>query len=133
MNVRILSRAKHIRDDGWLSELVSMNYTDEPFTGVHSYLVSITPGHTRANHYHEKKEEWLAPASGTIELLTEDIHSHVKEQYILDTKTKEYSLIYIPPFIAHTLKNSGAGDASVVVFSRTPEDLSDTIRYEVTP
>jgi len=132
MNVRILSRTKHIREDGWLSELVSTNYADEPFTCVHSYLVSITPGHTRANHYHEKKEEWLAPASGIIELLTEDIFSHVKEQYILDTNTKDYSLIYIPPFIAHTLKNTGTGEASVVVFSRTTEDLSDTIRFEVT-
>ena len=133
MNVQILSRSKHIRDDGWLSELVSMNYQDEPFACVHSYLVSITPGHTRANHYHLKKDEWLAPASGIIELLTEDIRTHEKERYVLDTMTKDYSMIHIPPFIAHTLKNPGSAEASVVVFSQTPEDLADTIKFEVRP
>ena len=131
MHVERLPREKHIRDDGWLCELVSMNYQDEPFTGLHSYIVSIEPGRTRANHYHKKKEEWIAPAAGTIELTTEDIRNHTKERYLLDVQTKEYSLIHIPPFIAHTLKNIGNSPASIIVFSQTPEDQSDTIRHEV--
>ena len=104
MNVRILARTKHIRDDGWLSELISMKYQDEPFFYIHSYIVSITPGHSRENHCHKRKEERLAPASGIMELLTEDIRTHEKERFVLTTKTKDYSMIYIPPFIAHTLK-----------------------------
>jgi oxalate decarboxylase/phosphoglucose isomerase-like protein (cupin superfamily) len=83
-----LSRVKHTRKDGWLSELVSINYNDEPFNCVHSYIVSITPGNTRANHYHKKKEEWIAAASGKIELHNEYIIQGKK--LLLDTSAKEY-------------------------------------------
>jgi dTDP-4-dehydrorhamnose 3,5-epimerase-like enzyme len=131
MNTQMLSRTKHIRDDGWLCELVSMNYQDEPFSGIHSYVVSIAPNMTRANHYHKEKEEWIAPTAGVIELATEDIRTCVKERVVLDTKTKEYSIVHISPYVAHSLKNIGSCDASVVVFSKTPEDVSDTISYEV--
>lgn len=131
MNTHLLSRTKHIRDDGWLCELVSMNYQDEPFFGIHTYLVSIIPNMTRANHYHKKKEEWIALAAGIIELTTVDIRTRNKERTILDTKNKEYSIVHIPPYIAHSLKNIGNCDASVVVFSKNPEDVSDTIPFEV--
>ena len=131
MNTHTLSRTKNIRDDGWLCELVSMNYQDEPFSGIHTYLVSITPNMTRANHYHKKKDEWIALTAGIIELATMDVRTNNKERVVLDSKTKEYSIVHIPPYIAHSLKNIGIGDASVVVFSKTPEDVSDTIPFEV--
>ena len=131
MNTHMLSRTKHIRDDGGLCELVSMKYNDEPFIGIHSYLVSIAPNMIRANHYHMKKEEWIAPAAGIIELNTIDIHTNNKEKIVLDTKITRYSLINIPPNIAHSLKNIGDCEASVIVFSQTPEDLTDTIPFEV--
>jgi dTDP-4-dehydrorhamnose 3,5-epimerase-like enzyme len=65
MNVTRLPRQKHVRDDGWLAELISMKYTDDPFCGIHSYIVSICPGRSRANHFHRKKKNgsllWQAP------------------------------------------------------------------------
>jgi len=131
MNTHMLSRTKHIRDDGWVCELVSMNYHDEPFSDVHTYLVSIAPNMTRANHFHKKKEEWIALTAGVVELTTLDIRTKNKERIVLDTKTKEYSIVHIPPDIAHSLKNIGICDASVLVFSKTPEDVSDTIPCEV--
>lgn len=131
MNTNILSRIKHIRDDGWLCELVSMNYQDDPFSDIHTYLVSIAPNMTRANHFHKKKEEWIALTSGVVELSTLDIRTENKERIVLDTRTKEYSIVHIPPYIAHSLKNIGSYDASVVVFSKTPEDVSDSIPFEV--
>ena len=126
-----LLRTKHKRDDGWLSELVSMNYRDEPFTCLHSYLVSIVPGKTRAKHYHKKKEEWLAITSGKIALFLEDVNSKEEKKLILDINSKDYKIVYIPPFVAHAVKNIGENMASVVVFSKTPKDPEDVIPHRL--
>jgi dTDP-4-dehydrorhamnose 3,5-epimerase and related enzymes len=126
-----LARVKHTREDGWLSELVSMNYKDEPFNCIHTYLVFVNPGKIRANHYHKNKEEWIAPASGKIEINLENVISGEKEKLIVDTAAKEYEMIYIPPFVAHAIKNNWEHEASLVVFSKNSEDKEDTIPYEV--
>lgn len=124
-------RVKHEREDGWLSELVSMNYDDEPFNCIHSYLVFVNPGKVRANHYHKKKEEWIAPASGKIKLCMENVITGEKDEITLDTHDREYEMIYIPPFVAHAVKNNWKCEASLIVFSKNPEDKEDTIPYEV--
>jgi oxalate decarboxylase/phosphoglucose isomerase-like protein (cupin superfamily) len=124
-----LKRTKHSRDDGWLAEIIPMNSPDHPFHGVHSYIVSITPGRSRANHYHTKKEEWIALASGNVVLVLEDTGTKERETIVLDSQSDEYSVIHIPSFIAHSVQNPGSGEASVVVFSRTPEDTADTFPY----
>jgi oxalate decarboxylase/phosphoglucose isomerase-like protein (cupin superfamily) len=129
MNITRLQRQKHVRDDGWLAELVSMKYADHPFTGIHSYVVSIAPGRSRANHYHRKKEEWIAPAAGTVTLHLADTKTGERVSVLLDTRSEEYELIAIPPFIAHSVQNTGEGDAAIVVFSKTPEDPGDTLPF----
>ena len=126
-----LFRVKHERSDGWLSELVSMEYGDEPFNCIHSYLVSIASGETRAKHYHKKKGEWLAITAGRIALFMEDVTSGEKRKVILDTGSKKYKMIYLPPFVAHAIKNIGEGEASLVVFSEVPEEPEDTIPYSL--
>lgn len=126
-----LTRVKHRRDDGWLSELISMNYEDEPFNCVHSYVVSIEPMKSRANHYHKNKEEWLALAAGKIKLCLKDVVSGKYEEIVLDSRSETYELIYIPPLVAHALKNISNTEASVIVFSKNPENKEDTIPYEV--
>ena len=131
MITHMVSRKKYVRDDGWLCELFSMNYHDQPFSDIHSYLVSIVPNRSRANHFHRKKEEWIAPAAGILEIRLEDIRIKKQEIIVLNTKSEDYSIIYIPPFIAHSIKNIGDSEASIVVFSKTPEDKTDTIPYEV--
>jgi dTDP-4-dehydrorhamnose 3,5-epimerase-like enzyme len=124
-----LKRTRHTRDDGWLAEIIPINSPDHPFHGVHSYIVSITPGRSRANHYHTKKEEWIALAAGNIVLGLVDTRTKERETIMLDSRSEEYSVIHIPPFIAHSVQNPGPGEASVVVFSGTPEDTADTFPY----
>lgn len=126
-----LPRVKHIREDGWLSELVSMNYDDQPFHSLHSYVVTIYPGKSRANHYHRKKEEWAALAAGRIALLLENINTGEKEKLIIDVNSEDYKIVYIPPLVAHTIINIGTTNASLIVFSKNPEDKEDTIPFEV--
>ncbi|WP_321506542.1 hypothetical protein [uncultured Methanoregula sp.] len=129
MNVTCLPRQKHVREDGWLAELISMRYTDHPFAGFHSYVVSISPGRARANHYHERKEEWIGLAAGVVALHLVDTGTGERDSVIMDSRSTDYGLIYIPPRIAHSIKNTGAGEAAVIVFSRTPEDPADTIPF----
>lgn len=126
-----IHREKLRREDGWLSELVSMKYDDQPFACLHSYLVSINPGKSRANHYHLEKEEWMAIASGKIDLLLEDTRTKEKASIRLDAKSEDYRLVYIPPLVAHTLVNAAEDESSAIVFSRAPEKLGDTTPYEV--
>ena len=126
-----LARLKHIREDGWLSELISTNYKDEPFDCVHTYIVSIQPGRTRANHYHRKKEEWIAITAGKINLYLKDVRSDEEDKVTLDASTEEIEIILVPPFIAHALENVDSGNSSVIVFSKSPEDKEDTIPFKL--
>ena len=126
-----LKRMKHARDDGWLAEIIPFNGPDHPFRGVHSYVVSVAPGRSRANHYHERKEEWIALAAGKVLLFLEDTRTKERETVVLDSRSEEYVVVRIPPFVAHSVRNPGPGEAAVVVFSRTPEDPGDTVGYEI--
>ena len=126
-----LKRAKHVREDGWLAETIPMNTPDLPFSGIHSYVVSIKPGRSRANHYHLKKEEWIALAAGKILISLEDTRTKEKERLMLDTLSEDFQVVHIPPFIAHSVKNIGTGEAGIVVFSKTPEDKADTFPYTI--
>lgn len=131
MRHKRLYRVKHTRADGWLSELVSMDYEDEPFDCVHTYLVSVNPGKVRANHYHKKKEEWITITAGRIALFLKDVISGEVDKIIMDKNSEKHEIIYIPTFVAHAVQNITNTEASLIVFSKTPEDKEDTIPYEV--
>lgn len=125
-----LYREKHEKESGFLVELISEVYSDEPFNCIHSYLVSFNPGAVRAGHFHRRKEEWFGITSGRVELALEDIKSREQEKIILDADSEDYRIVYIPVNVAHVLRNlSETEKASLVVFSREPEDLEDTIKY----
>jgi dTDP-4-dehydrorhamnose 3,5-epimerase-like enzyme len=127
---RELCREKHARDDGWLCELVSMKYDDDPFSCVHAYMVSVAPGRSRANHYHQKKEEWFAVVSGRIEVLLSHLHTGDSASVVLDCADPICRLLYIPPFVAHSIRNPESTASTLVVFSRSPEDRDDTIPFD---
>jgi dTDP-4-dehydrorhamnose 3,5-epimerase-like enzyme len=86
---------------------------------------------SRANHYHKKKEEWLALAAGKIKVGLKDVVSGKYEEIVLDSRSETYELIYIPPLVAHAVKNISNTEASVIVFSKNPENKEDTIPYEM--
>lgn len=127
---RELFRTKHARDDGWLCELVSMRYDDEPFSGVHTYVVSVAPGRSRANHYHRKKEEWLAVVSGRIEVRLRHVLTGDSAAMVLDTSDPACRILYVPPMVAHSVRNPLSAESALVVFSTTPEDRDDTVPFD---
>ena len=128
MDARIIKREKHARDDGFLVELFSEKYSD--FDAVHSYLVFVAPGKTRAGHYHKEKIEVIFPVNGKVTVLLKDTEHEERKEVILDPKNDEYSALLIPANIAHLVKNDSKENAQIVVFSDSM-DLEDTYQCEV--
>ena len=126
-----LKREKHIRGDGWLCELVSSKYSDEPFTGIQTYVVSVNPGCSRADHYHHKKEEWISITSGRVILSLEWVQGGRREEIVLDAESEECRILYIMPFVDHKIQNVSQGSSSIIVFSKMPEEEGDTIPYHI--
>ena len=131
MRLEILSREKHVREDGWLAELVSMKEKDMPFDGIHSYIVMLEPGRSRANHYHKEKEEWLALGAGRLKIILEDPETKERVEKVLGHDDEIYNMVYVPVNIAHSVKNIGQEKASVIVFSKFPELEGDTVPYKL--
>jgi len=120
----VLTRKKHFSASGFLSELVSGNYKDEPFK-IHSYFVKIKSGFTRAKHYHKNKKEWMTAVWGKILLKMRNIKTDEKRKYLLDSEAKSQKIIYIPTYWAHSVK-ALKGDAVLMAFSPKPEKKEDT-------
>jgi len=106
-----------------------MDHEDVPFDCFHSYLFVIRANRFLAMHYH-KKQEWIALTYVRVKILIEDISSKERKEIILYEYSIKYSLIYIPPKIAHIIKNIGNIDSSIFVFSKTIEIHGDTDWYE---
>ncbi|MBI2644466.1 MAG: WxcM-like domain-containing protein [Candidatus Wildermuthbacteria bacterium] len=125
----VLKREKHQAPSGFLAELVSSKYADEPFK-IHSYLVKINKGYTRANHYHKKKKEWITSIGGKTLLKLKHVKTGQRKQYLLDFEAKDQKIIFMPPFWSHSIAAIG-GASAVLVFTLRPEDKEDTISHEV--
>jgi len=125
----VLNRKKIFSPTGFLVELVSSKYKDTPFN-MHSYLVKINVGCSRANHYHEKKEEWMTAVNGKILLRLKNIFTKQKKEYLLDAGSAAHKIIHVSPGWAHSVEAVDK-DGTIVVFSLTPEDKNDTISYEL--
>lgn len=69
--------------------------------------------------------------SGNIKIVVEDLGTNKRKEIILDETMDTYSLIYIPPMVAHVIKNVGNGNANIVVFSKSPVIKGDTITYKM--
>ncbi len=93
MRWKTLSREKHTKKEGWLAELISLDHEDEPFEGVHSYVVSFEPETTRAMHYHKTKKEWLTIGSGKVKVVLEDIDTGENETIIISEEDEEQNIL----------------------------------------
>ena len=110
MDVKLLKREKYVRSDGYLVELFSKKYGD--FNAVHSYLVSIEAGKSRAGHFHKKKNELIFPVDGEIVVLL-SIGSEKKE-IRLASEENDYVAVIIPPNINHLIENRGDSRAKMI-------------------
>jgi len=129
--IKIISHIKHVRPNGWLSELytVSDKLFDD-FKCVHSYIVNLAPKSVRARHFHKKKTEIITVVMGKVICKLEDIVTKEEQQVILEVSnnSNNHKMLVIPPNVAHVIINPTEKDARIVVFSNS-SDLEDTIPY----
>ena len=128
MDIKIFNNNKHVRADGWLSELFTKKAFKD-FDCIHSYIVSINPKQARAKHYHKEKTEIIAPVYGKVEIILEDIYTKKRKNIVLSADDDQIKLIQIPPKIAHIVKNPTDNICRIVVFSNS-NDLKDTFSYD---
>ncbi|MBU1165635.1 WxcM-like domain-containing protein [Candidatus Micrarchaeota archaeon] len=132
IGTRMIKRTKHSRDDGYLVELFSKKYDD--FKAVHSYLVRVAPGKTRAGHFHKKKTEVIFPVGGEVTIILKEMENAQNQnksakEIILSSEKEEYSGLLVPPELWHLIENRTDKDAKIVVFSDS-FDLEDTYQLE---
>ncbi|MFH2021078.1 MAG: WxcM-like domain-containing protein [archaeon] len=133
INTSTIKRIKHSREDGYLIELFSKKYRD--FKAVHSYLVCIAPGKTRAGHYHKKKTEVIFPVDGEVIITlrktgggsvhTSIGHGRNATEIALNGENEDYSGLLISPQLWHLVENRTDKKAKIIVFSDS-FDLEDT-------
>lgn len=88
------------------------------------YISTVKPGKVKANHFHKEKHEWICVIRGEGLVVLKDIEE--------DDNRREYVLsggkpatIYVPPYIAHGIKNLGKEEMTLVIYSTRPYDRSD--------
>lgn len=79
------------------------------------YYAKIGPNIIVANHFHNKKSEWLIVTEGKIKLYLVDVKSGQRKEIIMDSSNP--TKIRIGPGVAHALQNISDSTAAVIEYS----------------
>ena len=129
--VQITPLEKKQDQRGWLIEAFRGDRLDLAPRGQ-VYVTSIKPGFTRANHYHARKTEHFCVIDGDCLLILVDTETGEKKEAAL--KGSDPAVVKIPPLTAHSLINTGHGNAYILAFIDecfSPED-PDTYSFSFT-
>lgn len=113
---------------GWLIE----NELDIVRRSMRHFLISLSkPGFIRGQHYHTKKREWFLVLSGHATIVFEDIKT--KERTSVFLEGKNFTIVEIPPMVAHAIVNDGSKDVMILGIVNEALDRShpDTFPYKV--
>ncbi|GJL79613.1 MAG: hypothetical protein NPINA01_26020 [Nitrospinaceae bacterium] len=108
---------------GWLIEVLgdALHKECKPFGQIH---VSVAyPGKVRGNHYHKRKTEWFSVPSGNGLLLLKDLATGEEERILMGENALK--TVKITPGIVHAIKNNGAGDMVLIVYTDETFDPAD--------
>ena len=99
--------------------------------GQVSYL-SIKPGETRGNHYHNTKVELFFLICGHVKFTIENIFSQKKTTFTLKSGTKIPNIV-TQPGIAHNIVNVGKIEAKFIIWSNEifNAKIPDTHVYKI--
>lgn len=100
-------------------------------SGQVSFL-SILPGQTRGDHYHNTKVELFFLVSGRVKINTKNIFNKKKTSFILSGGEKIPSTITQPGY-AHNIVNVGKDEAKFIIWSNEIFNMkkSDTHVYKI--
>jgi dTDP-4-dehydrorhamnose 3,5-epimerase-like enzyme len=115
------------RDErGWLVETLRADWVGSSELGQF-FVTAAKPGAVKGNHYHHYKREWFCVIHGQAELVLEDVRS--RERKVLHVEGKAPTLVSIPPFVSHGIRNTGRGWMYLLVYSGTVFDPSEPDTY----
>lgn len=106
MKSKDLKVKKHKDKRGWLAEIFR---SDKIGNFKQVYFATITPGMTRAGHYHKKKSEWICVTRGKAKVKLGDESVKVSG--------KNLRLIKIEPLVFHSVTNIGKEDLYLAMAS----------------
>lgn len=114
---------KHVDNRGWLAEIFRPSDVNNTMKGQVT-VTTAHPGIVKANHYHEKMNEWYCVIQGKMHLVLKDMKTGEKKDVMLSED--DLKIIKINPGVAHGFKNVGDGMLFVLMYIDRPFDPNDT-------
>ncbi|MBI3103849.1 WxcM-like domain-containing protein [Candidatus Daviesbacteria bacterium] len=111
---------------GWLTEAIKPGDVVEASFGL-IHITCAKPGYERGGHYHKRKTEWFCVIKGEGKFFLKDLKSGDKKT--LKVGRENMSLIKIPPYIFHSIKNTGKDDMYILAYVNEGFDPKDTDTY----
>ena len=98
-------------DRGWgLNLLTASRRTSKPIGDLH--VVSMRPGKSRGNHYHENSTEWLLFMGGKAKLIWREVGGKSIHSVMISGTTP--ALYEVPPNVEHAVINEDQHDIYLV-------------------
>ena len=126
--IRIIERKRISDTRGWFLKVINGKEDFLPSYTGEVYLISADPGECRANHYHNKANEWFSLVKGEAEMIIEDIVT--KERMTLSLTEESPKTVYVPAGIAHSFINTGNTSYILVTYTDELFIPEDTIAYK---
>jgi dTDP-4-dehydrorhamnose 3,5-epimerase-like enzyme len=92
-------------------------------------VASIEPGAVRGNHYHKEKEEIYVVIKGKVLTTLVDINTKERKEIKFDGKKRQ--ILFIHPYVSHSVKNIGNETAWFIEVQNTDYNTKDDFKYEV--
>lgn len=128
MKINILNKIKikklNIKSDqrGWLVEVLSSSdVNNRPFGLIH--VTTAKPGFIKGEHYHKRKTEWFCVIKGEGKLMLRDLDTQKTREIMLGEDSM--SIVEIPPYIFHSIKNIGNEDLYLLAYVSESFDPKD--------
>lgn len=129
---KIIKGRRSNRGNRWLSMLwPTDSEAKETFVPTYAYLNYIGPNDVAGNHFHKIKKEIFCPF-GELELHLENPKTGKKQLLKISIGNKKfYEMIYIPPEIAHAVRNPTNQFVPLVVLANKPDSNEDSYIHKV--
>ena len=125
--VKIYSRKKLCDDKGWFLKVIDGQESDIPCHTGEVYVICGEIGESRAGHYHPEANEWFTVIQGKAELLLTDTVTKEQRFFVMDADNPR--TIFVPNYIAHSVRNIGTIPFVLIAYSDMLYNPRDTVKY----
>ena len=126
--IKIITRRLLQDERGWFLKTMTGKESNLPKHTGEVYFTCAKPHQAKGGHYHPIAQEWFTMIVGQGILVLEDIDTKERMEIMMDAQQPE--TIYIPPRVAHIVKNQSSVDYIMCAYTDVLYDPKDTIVYE---